>query len=176
MYRSSITSDISKEKEESPAHLVLRDHQVQRVRKDTMGQEAIGDPRDHRDPPAVLDHRGLQDHLEMESTYGGVGFRGQMKRVQGPWLAALSLNLLLCLETQECAVLEASVVPLVYLVKPEKKDLKETLDYLGHPVIKGTGVSRADQENRVPPDRMVHEVPPGPSEKRAIEGLMVFPE
>lgn len=83
-YSSSIMSDISRECEELLVVKVLRVHQVQRAKKDTMDLEGKEDPRDYRDPLARPDHRVLRDPPGMESMLDGAGYRDQMKKAQAP--------------------------------------------------------------------------------------------
>lgn len=90
MFKSSITLDTSREKEEFPALQDLRAHQEQRVQKDTTDQEAKEDHRDFQDPLEQLDSRVLRGPQGMEFMSDGVDFKDQVKRVQAPWPAVLS--------------------------------------------------------------------------------------
>lgn len=174
MYRSLIMSDISKGREEFLGLLVLRDRLGRRARKVMTEKGETLDLRAHRDLPVLLDLPGLLDPPEMGSSFDGVDYRDQMKRVQAQWPAALSSNLPQCLETPEFVAPEDSVAHQVFPVKRVKKDPKETLDPLDPPVIKAIAVPWGRLENRVPQDLTGREDPPDPLEKRETEGLKVL--
>lgn len=176
MFKSSITLDTSREKEEFPALQDLRAHREQRVQKDTTDQEEKEDHRDFQDPLEQLDSRVLRGHQGMEFMSDGVDFKDQVKRVQAPWPAVLSWNHRLCQETQDLAAPEESVAYQACLVKRVKKDLKGTLDLLDRLVSEVTADQPEDLENLVPLDRTGRGAPLDQSEQRETEVLTVSVE